>query len=298
MKLLCGLAMLMSITTLARAAEENDPALFDIGPAATVLLELASPPKLGEEDILKEYDAALLGVLGFRSITMATKPVSVNIGGLEWTVARGTPLFMIRRFTGGELSALAPTAKVYCVPEKDHAWKPKDVKLASAEEKARKARFNKKTQLCLLDAEGDGNFEKAFLKGLKKAEDNVSVEIAPMSYSEVKNVAFPKGSYAAILFHHQNALHTPRFYAEIYDKGTRIYLAKLEMPASADSADFISVPISQNVTKSNLPQVMNFGPASFTILAIDSKAKTATIRREKNWGWVPLEITVTVYGSD
>jgi hypothetical protein len=133
------------------------------------------------------------------------------------------------------------------------------------------------------------------MTGLRQGEDRHMVPIQSIAYKVVRDVPIPD-SGVEVVFHHQNFLHTPRFYARVFLHGREIPLEAMQMPAVVDDkAAFAAIALSQETAKDRLPLTLQFGPGRFTVLSIDSNTKTARVRKDVDWGDVPVKITETVY---
>jgi hypothetical protein len=278
------------------AAAGNSGAIpdFTVTEAAKRLLPLAKNHAVGEEFTLKEYEPALIGGIALRDVTAIDHPMTITVGGIGWSLGPDDLLAEMQGFSGGDSASLPPGSVAYCRLKPIRPRNP-DGPVRSDEKQLRNYRFEKESSLCLVDAGGDGTFDQAFMTGLKQPEDRHLVAIEKTPYKAVGDMPVPN-SIVAIVFHHQNFMHTPRFYAQVFLLGKEVPLVSMELPATTSAgAPLQGVGISQNTPKDQLPLTLSFGPGRFTVLSIDSNTKTARVRKDADWGDAPVKITQTVY---
>ena len=73
------------------------------------------------------------------------------------------------------------------------------------------ARLAKETRLCLIDSDSNGDFDKAFLVGLKKKEDRFVVDMAPVPYTSHINAPMGENSYMEVVFYDGGMLNGANF---------------------------------------------------------------------------------------
>jgi len=281
-------------TTGTASAEAPTVVDFKITEAAKRMLPLKKVRAPGETFVLKEHEPALLGPIAFRGFTALDAPLAVEIAGVRWTFEKAEPLIEMQSFSGGDVASLPAGTIAYCSLGSINPRKP-NTAVPAAEMTLRKERFGKESSLCLVDVGNDGSFDKAFITGLRRVEDRHMAPVPSVPYTAVHDVQIPK-SYVAVMFHHQNFMHSPRFYTEVVFLGKIIALQAMSMPDTDNAAaEFRPVSLTPDLSDGRLPLRVGFGPAAVTVLSIDHAAKTARVRMEQDWGSVPVNITQTVY---
>jgi hypothetical protein len=201
----------------------------------------------------------------------------LSIAGKSATLPKGTQLNVARAVGGDAGRQLDGKARVFCAPtQKDWNAAKGIANLLTLTAFAHGQRTDVFTQFCLVDSEGDGMADKAFLAGAKRAEDLQPVEIRPTPVAVERNVKLPGQSEARLRFIGGAGIFGDiGFDIEVVEEGRLL----------SYSNGRTTVP------KGKLPRDVSIFGASFTVLSYDKEKKEARIRW--NRGFLPVEYGVT-----
>lgn len=160
-------------------------------------------PQKGKQQALGETRLVPKQILmetpvGFREAARLESPVSVTLVGKTFAFAPGDVLAGAT-ITGAASGQIPAGAKIMCgTPRVDVAKN-----LLSASTLGITSVLNRtgtSTQLCLIDAQGDGRAEQAILVGIKSLKDAAPVAIGAAAYAIVENEPMAGESVARIMY--------------------------------------------------------------------------------------------------
>jgi hypothetical protein len=205
--------------------------------------------------------------------------LTLSIAGKSATLPAGTQLNVARGVAGKARDQLGDPALVFCTPTKSNWNMAKGVaNLLTLSLFASSQRTDPFTQFCVLDSEGDGLVDKAFLAGARKAEDLQPVAIKPTPVSVESDVPLPGESEARLRFAGGvGILGNLGIDLEVVEEGQRL--------SYSNGRTLLK--------KSKLPRDVNIFGASFTVLSYDSDTKEARIRWNSGFHESEYGITTT-----
>lgn len=260
---------------------------FLVGLTGMVMLPPEKPNEIGSEWTIKEHDVVFKTRLGWFQSASAEKDISVNIAGLVWTIPKGTLIQRAYRASGGDLAEIKQAA-VYCDVVRNDATKGMLNALTLGLSQIGK-RVEKQSQLCVLDSNEDGMFDKAFLVGLKKPEDRFVVDIPHVTYQSFANKPLGEDSYIQVTYYDGGMLSGPNFGLGVWVNGQKLGIQAVRMALPIGNRALpIQVPVSSSIKLKELPQTIRFGMASITVTGFDATAKTANIAYKSEWRWAPI----------
>lgn len=286
----CALSGLIAALLLAAGpavAAGRDGKEFQAFTTGMVILKPIDPPAIGSERTVKEGDVVFRAPLGWFHHAVSDQDITARIIDLDWTIPKGSFLQSVAGMSGGNLSSLPKTAKTYCDAPKQDTVKGLMHSLTLGLSQLG-ARIAKETRLCVIDSDGNGDFDKAFLVGLKKKEDRFVVDIAPVPYTPHINAPMGENSFMEVVFYDGGMLNGANFQIRVSINGQMAGLSGIRAFAPAKPTTLTYVNSQQDIKSKKLPYPMTFGPAQLTVTALDKLAKTATIRVDRNLSWTPL----------
>ncbi|MBL8651603.1 MAG: hypothetical protein JNL35_14525 [Sphingopyxis sp.] len=280
------LALALSSASPAAAAGKNRPYL--VMTTGMVILPPVDPVKVGSERTVKEGDTIFRAPLGWFEYAVADSDVSVKIAELDWKIAANAKLNLVAGKGGGDLALLPATADIYCDEPKNDVAKDLLNGLTLGLSQLG-ARFAKSTRLCLVDTDSNGDFDKAFLVGLKKAEDRFLVPITPIAFKRFTNQPIDDKSFVEVVFYDGGMLNGPNFKVQPTVSGTPMGIAAINVMATmSPGARLIRIPMQQDIKRKKLPNRIIFGTARIEVKSVDAATKTATFRYTGDWIWSPF----------
>lgn len=215
--------------------------------------------------------------LAFSKVAVTDTPRDIEVGGLQHHVPRGD--LLAATATGGELASLRATAMIFCAP-------PEQGRRRELPQGEAHARYEAQTQLCLVDGDGDGQFERAFLAGTKFAADRKLQEITPLRYRQQEHAPMGPGYTLRVVYLGAGIFGSPTFRVTIildrqYYMLSWYRLGNLERGAN--------LPPVVKIKTDQLPQPLNVVGTEITVMSIDQKANTAVVRFERPSRIMPLD---------
>ncbi|OYW16100.1 MAG: hypothetical protein B7Z39_02820 [Novosphingobium sp. 12-64-8] len=249
---------------------------YDATLTGYVVQQSGKSMSLGEGVVLKEHDVVFRGKLAwFDTATLAT-PVTFTAAGGEFTVVQTAVLRLAAKVIGGDLETLPKGTRTYC--DNNHHNTAKGLaNLASAGLLSLGARLRSDTQVCLVDKDANGDFESAFVIGIKKPEDRHLVDITPVTYTDKMLTPIEGDSVVEVEYLDGDALSGPQFSINMRVAGEHFQFAALHMFALRSGSIPMRVPSRQPVKAKKLPQYLSFGSAQLMAQAIDPFTRAATV---------------------
>lgn len=277
------------LLALPAMSQGNEATNFQRGEAAKRLVPLRNAPATGTVLTLKEHEKALFAGIAIDAIAEVKNTVTVKTGEIPWTITAGTGFVLMTGYRGADSDSFGDSTSVWCEmrlrkPRKDTKDKATIALLKKSHEQ--------QVVLCLIDTGKDGSWDKVIVTDAKRQDLRRSFDIAPVPYVSAPGGMLPD-SYIAVKFHHQNMLHTPRFYVEGYLFGKPVQIQSLTF--TNPDGTFSTMPGSIETPPKSAPITMTYGEGRFTIEEIDSSTKTARVKIDRAWGTEPIKITQIIY---
>jgi hypothetical protein len=251
---------------------------YRIVPTRNVILPAARPGEDRGEFTVAKGEIVHVQPVGREVSAILAGEVRLSIAGQQLAIAAGTPLNMARKVEG-EAGAALGRAAVFCAPP-SAKWGIGDgiANLATLGLFAAGRRFDATVQFCLVDADGDGRVEKAFLAGARRPEDQAAVAIAPTAVAVQVMKPLPGLSEARIRFVGAGGLFGDlAFQLEIVETGTPLFFNNNRYA----------------VSKKKLPVPVELFGARFEVTGYDPGTKTARIRWLRDFPPASYGITTT-----
>lgn len=230
----------------------------------------------GEVLHLKEHDKVLIGSLHWFNSTKLPNPVTVHAVGIDFVIPANANLRLAVGPEGGDIFTLSPEAIIYCEEPKNDTVKSL-AHAATLGLTSLGGRLARDTQTCLVDSDGNQEFDKAFIVGTKKAEDRHMVDIAPVRYEPKLLDPVSGESRLEVEFFDGGVLNGPSLGMGLKVGGASTSFAALHFfPLNGLSSGRTRTTCCQAVKIKKLPMTVHFGSASIRIDAFDPKARTAT----------------------
>lgn len=249
---------------------------YSVAPTKKMVLPPAQPVEAGQEVTLKPGDVLLRNPVGYSQAATLEEDVSIGIAGKSATLVKGSVLMVA--MVGGEASTnLVRGASVFCTEAQTDSAKA-FASLLTLGLAGNLRSVGMTTQFCLVDSEGDGKVDEAFLAGTKNAEDQKPVQLTPTAITVGRGVPMPGESEARIRYRGPVGITgNLGFDLEVVENGK---------------------PLSYNnrrslVKKGQLPADMTIFRSKFTVLSYDAATKEARIRLASGIGVGTYGITTT-----
>jgi hypothetical protein len=257
----------------AVAAPASVPAYRIMSSTPLVLLDATDAPPAG-------LRTAMAGELILKA-PVAYAEVAFVAASREVVVAdvaeKLEPTQRLSRVTakGGDLQTLGPTAAIYCA-EWRQTQKPSIAAALTLGLTDIGKRLSRETQLCLVDGDADGQFERAFLIGTKLDADRHMVAIAPLAYRTAKDE--PIADSAVGIYYRkgallQGAILSMEMQVEGRPMGVASYMLKT---AAMPKPRFFAA--ERGVKASAYPKAIDFGAAALSIESFDPVSKAIGVR--------------------
>jgi hypothetical protein len=136
------------------------------------------PPDQGVAKACQDGDVVYSMPVAHENRAIATAPIKFRVGGVDWTIPEKTELVRASEATGGDLASLPTSAVIYCGEEFKRSAESVAF-VASLGLSGFVTRFSLWLQLCVVDTDLDGKFDKAFLSGAKSPSDLSLVDLTP-----------------------------------------------------------------------------------------------------------------------
>lgn len=276
-------ALLLAHSSSAIAAA-GDPQKFDVTLTGLVVEPDGKSLPVGEEREVKEHDVIAQGKLSWFATAKLDAPVTVHAVDTDFPVAKETTLRLAASATGGDLATLGRGAITYCDELRTDRLKALG-QLATLGLSALGSRLAKETQVCLVDGDANGDFEKGFIVGTKKAPDRHMVDVTPVKYTVTRFDPVAGDSYLQVRFYDGGMLSGPSLGLVLRINGGNVGFAALHMFElnRFGLAGRMRVPPYQGFKEKKLPLLLGFGPTRIRVLAFDKARKVGTVKLERDW---------------
>jgi hypothetical protein len=267
----------------------------------------ATPSITGEERVVADGHLVASMPLGWEDTATTARPVVIKVGGIDWPVRPGQRMRRVAEMDGGDLATLPAGAVVYC----GGTFASKQ-----ALETARKtlgistlvSRFDLILQVCAVDADADGRFDKGFLVGARTNEYRKLAPLdEPIAYEVAKGVPISHG-WMQLVYNAQTAI-SPAFVrlqlaveGQVSSYGTYTFpdngppVGVKETGAERRAREAAApkrIDTNIGLPERNLPLTFTVGNARFTARSVDKQAKTAVFVTEKDQTFFPVRFLAT-----
>lgn len=276
-------------------ASPAKPKGFAVGFSSYVALPPATPSTIAESRTLREKDVVLSMPVAWEDRAIVPAGFRVRVAGADWDIKSDAKLTRAITASGGDLASLPEGAITYCGESfrKDGALTATLLTLGLS---SLTSQLSSWLQVCAVDSDADGRFDKGFLVGTKRAEDRRLVDVEPVAYTVTRNEPIPN-SRLDIVYYDGGGLNSENFEFHLFLEGEKQKLGGLtfrdNLPPVEIKEDRKAAKAREAVTpsslqwyfpvkKKKLPQRFTVGNAAFTVTAVDSVAKTAAITVDKD----------------
>lgn len=243
-------------------------------------LEVLAVPaeRRGTERPLDHGGVVLRAGVGMEHGAQVTSRASFNVAGLNYSLSRGQALLAARSASGGTLRDF-PKAKVFCdrQRERNRDSNGKLLVLRGV------ARFERLTRLCLVDADDDRSFEKAFVVGARVGSDWQMTDIPPIPYAERRHIGLGN-SWQLQVIYLSNFAGGGNFSVSLRLDGQNVDLSAVKLRDRNRKVQ--ATRVSTKFKGGKLPFRYQVGSAAFVVTAVDGKQ--ITIRQDSDLDYAPL----------
>lgn len=279
-----AIAFTFAATCAPAQAAAGDPKKFSVTLTGLVVEPDGKSLPVGTETEVKEHDVIVQGKLSWFATARLEAPAVVRAVDVDFKVAPETTLRLAAGASGGDLASLSRTAVTYCDELRTDRAKALG-QLATLGLSTLGSRLSKETQICLVDSDGNQDFDKGFIVGIKKAPDLHMVEIQPVKYTTKRLDPLAGESWLKVKFYDGGIMSGPSLGMELKINGaTQGYAAlhMFELGRLSLAGRMRAVP-NQGFKEKNLPKLVGFGPTRITVLSFDKARKVGKVRVERDW---------------
>ena len=279
---------------LAAAATPAAAAKYQVAVGGMVILPPEQTHASGLERTFAPGEVVMRAPLGWADSALVSREVVVEIAGIRDTFVPGVYLHGTTRAVGGDLASLPAGARIYCGEVRVNAVGAA-MGVATFGLTNIGSRVARIRRFCLVDGDADNRFERAFLEGTKRREDQHMVEIAPVPYEAAQNRAIGPGDFIQVRYGAGGLIGTSQIFVDFYS-------GNIQQPIESLYTGVGRAPVRNRAGTAfrTVPRQFAIGDARFTVLAIDPETKAARIRYESDFALTPVYVgfrpqTVYVY---
>ena len=279
---------------LALAATPAAAAKYQVVTGGMVILPPESPYAAGLERTVSPGDIVMRAPLGWADAGSLNQDLALEIAGIRETIAAGVLLQRTTSARGGDLATLGSDARIYCAAPQVNAMGAA-MGVATFGLTNIGTRVARVRRFCLVDADADNRFERAFLEGTKRAEDQHMVEISPVPYEAAANRPIGPGNFVQIRYATGGLLGNSLIFIDV-NAGNALQGLDAVYTGGGRS------PVRHRAATAFRTAQREFaiGDARFTILSIDPATKAARIRYQSDFALTPVSFgyrpqTIYVY---
>jgi len=208
--------------------------------------------------------------IGIPDPVIPSENISFEFHGLTARMEKGVPLIRSKAL-GSAKRYLIGNLGIFCAPpvvsgkRRPLGWSEAWGMMSSTIIEIKKLR-SIQAQACVVDSDGDGAADKAFIADTARREDVRPIDIPPVSLSVAPAIFLPGLSEARLMFNGRGGLvGNLNISFQIFESGE---------PLSFDNGQML-------IGSANLPQTRQFAGASYTVLSYDAATQTAKIRIDR-----------------
>ncbi|HYD12506.1 MAG TPA: hypothetical protein VEC11_06640 [Allosphingosinicella sp.] len=272
----------LGAAALAFAAAPAAAARYEVVTAGMVILPSEEPHAAGLERTVTPGDVLMRAPLGWADAALVEREVALEIAGIRDTIVPGVFLHRATRAEGGDLATLGSEARIYCGEMRVNAIGAA-MGVATFGLTNIGSRVARQRRFCLVDGDADNRFERAFLQGTKRREDQHMVEIAPVPYTAEANRPMGPGNFVQVRYAAGGLIGTSQIFVDFYT-------GNIQQPLDALYTGAGRAPLRTRAATAfrTTPRPFVIADARFTVLSIDPESKAARIRYESDFATTPV----------
>jgi hypothetical protein len=286
-----GLAAVAALA-LSTVAAPASAAKYQVATSGMVILPSEAPQAAGLERTVTPGEVLLRAPLGWADAALVSQDVVLEIAGVRETIVSGAYLFGTTSARGGDLATLGSDARIYCGAQSVNAIGAA-MGMATFGLSNIATRVARVRRFCLVDADADNRFERAFLEGTKRADDQHMIEIAPVPYEAARNRPMGPGNFVQVRYAAGGLIGTSQVFVDVY-----VGNAMQGIDAIYTGGGRSPVRSRAMTGFRTAPRPFQIADARFTVLSIDPETKAARIRHESDFALTPFSLSYrpqTVY---
>lgn len=265
---LLGIALASASVAGGAAAQAKEP--FQVTQDLYVILPGS---RAGADWTVAPGETVLRGTIGYSAAAKPAEPVSAHLAGVQVDVAADIPLPEMRP-SSATRARLGADARIFCGSQR----RPDMIAAPPSGPPGRGRRFDDYVYPCLVDGDRDGKLESIFLGGVRWASESLLVPIAPIAYSEQKNVPLMGSVWITYEKGGDLQLHAVYGGHVLPIRGVRLGAERKHYPAE------------RNVRRSSYPFVVPYGSAAISVLGFEPDGGKLRIRVDRAFEIEPLEL--------
>ena len=274
----------LAALALAATATPALAAKYEVAVSGMVILPPEEPHASGLERTVTPGEVVMRAPLGWADAALVNQEVVLEIAGIRETIVPGVYLHGTTSAEGGDLASLASGARIYCGETRVNAIGAA-MGVATFGLTNIGSRVARIRRFCLVDADADNRFERAFLEGTKRREDQHMVEIAPVPYEAAQNRPIGPGDFIQVRYAAGGLIGTSQVFVDFY---TGNILQPIESIYTGGGRSPVRTRAGTGFRTT--PRQFAIGDARFTVLAIDPETKAARIRYESAFALTPVNV--------
>ncbi len=279
---------------LAAAATPAAAAKYQVIVSGMVILPPEETHTSGLERTFAPGDVVMRAPLGWADAAQVNQEIVLEIAGVRETIVPGVILHGTTRAVGGDLATLPEGARIYCGGQRVNAMGAA-IGMATFGLTNLGTRVARIRRFCLVDADADQRFERAFLEGTKRREDQHMVEIAPVPYEAARNRPIGPGDFIQVRYATGGLLGNSQIFVDVHNSSSQQPIEYIYTGGGRSLARNRAATAFRTA-----PRQFAIGDARFTVLAIDPESRAARIRYESDFALTPVSVgyrpqTVYVY---
>jgi hypothetical protein len=262
----------------------------------------ATPSLVGEERVVAEDKLIASMPLGWEDTATTDQAVVVRVGDIDWPVRPGQRMRRVAEMDGGDLATLPPGAITYCGGQfaSKQALETARMTLGIS---TLVSRFDLILQVCAVDTDADGRFDKGFLVGARTNEYRKLMPLAePVAYRVAKGVPI-SGGWLQLIYKSHTAISPAFVRLQLTAEGQISVFGTFTFPDNGppvgvketnaqrkarEAATPKTIETNIGLPEKKLPLTFTVGNARYTVRSIDRQARTAVFVTEKDQTFFPV----------
>jgi hypothetical protein len=283
-KLIKARGLGLAAMALAAAAAPAHAEQYRVELSGTVILPPEETHAPGLERAIAPGDILMRAPLGYADAATIRHDVSLEIAGLRETISSDSMLFGATSARGGDLAGPPEGRRIYCGEQRVNAVGAV-AGIATFGLTNIGSRVARVRRFCLADLDSDGRFERAFLVGAKRRDDQHMIEIPPVPYEAAANRPIGPGNFVQIRYGAGGLLGNPLIFVDYY-------LGNILQPIDSLYTGEGRATIRTRAATAfrTTPRQFAVGPAQFTVLEFNRETKAARIRYERDFALTPVNV--------
>ena len=291
--LLSAVALIAGIAparAVAAPAEPKPMKAFKADLSGLVILPSGRPTEAEKPRQFRDKEEIFRVPLGLDSVGRLAEPTTITMFGKPVSFST-SQLLTTATARGGDLDRYPGNRVVLCAdPDANFAKQ-----LAAATTLLLStlfSRFQPWTQICLVDTDGDGSVEHAFMVGTRQDADRRLFPIRPVRYAIGRNVPLAD-SYVAYAFSDPALLAGPRIVINVVVAGQQLNVDRLKL---GDTRKLTKV--NYGLKPGELPRTIEIAGSQVTVDALAADGKTVTAHYVRDATAMPFDyllVPTTIY---